>query len=111
MQKFSSWKIEGRRYPRQKTRNTQDTGVQKQYQVGESWETGALFWEERLNGGIARDIDRQLVSTCREKYNIRVYTEVKQTSKNCSQVLFFFIYKDKIKLFLMNFFGTKSSYF
>lgn len=36
MQKFSSWKIEGSRYPRQKTRNTQDTGVQKQYQVGES---------------------------------------------------------------------------
>lgn len=54
------------------------------------------FWEERLNGGIAHDIDRQLVLTCREKYNIRMYTEVKQTSKNCSQVLFFFYIKIKL---------------
>lgn len=36
MQKFNSWKIEGGRYPRKKTRNTRDTGAQKQYQVGES---------------------------------------------------------------------------
>lgn len=45
-------------------------------QVGNHERLGA-FWKERLNGGIAHAIDKQLALAWKEKHNVKIYAEVK----------------------------------